>query len=667
MRKPRAYKIITWILVGLLGYLALREFYWVNVMAYVGDQVKWESRRYIGFLVSSGLAGLAWSLAGVVLLRSGKAIRVPLPELPLWVRWTTAALATLLPGLFKWFLPLPANFTFGYWQELLLIFLLALLAAWLTCQPQESNPARLLRLSTFILAAGAAHAILLKLAQVTPYPFPLYWSEGNRYFDYSTLFGSFRYNFPPGEEIYAFISWGMQLPWALPFLVPSLSIGAFRLWYQWVWIIPPLLLGLSAVWKKPSRDINMLIPLIFAFWAFLFLDQGPIYAPLVIAGILTIWAARARLPLGAALVLLASFYARNARWTWSFSPGLLAGMLALLAAQSPDFSKTGRRQLVRPLVLGLSGYLGGQILPPIIKQMSTATVMFLPDVVTSTTRQPLLWQRLYPNPTYPPGILYGLLWAALPLVILLLVLLMSRTWKVTWLQGMALFSIGAAYLAVGLIASVKIGGGSNLHNLDNFLVTLVMMAAAALAHLREKEFNLSKHVVLTALTCLALVSPVTFALQGGARLSLPTHQTTNETLAVIQGALEKYQQQGEVLFIDQRQLLTFGLVPNVPLVDEYEKKVLMDQAMAENAKYFQAFHQDLQAHRFALIVSEPGNYIIRGSEHSFGEENNAYVKWVTVPLLCTYEPFYTSPQIGVELLVPRSEAPADIDCSAFLD
>ena len=37
--------------------------------------------------------------------------------------------------------------------------------------------------------------------------------------------------------------------------------------------------------------------------------------------------------------------------------------------------------------------------------------------------------------------------------------------------------------------------------------------------------------------------------------------------------------QGEILFMDQRQLLTFGYVRNVPLVPEYEKKVLMNAAM----------------------------------------------------------------------------------------
>lgn len=51
------------------------------------------------------------------------------------------------------------------------------------------------------------------------------------------------------------------------------------------------------------------------------------------------------------------------------------------------------------------------------------------------------------------------------------------------------------------------------------------------------------------------------------------------------------------------------------------------------------------------------SYSIRGSEYSFGEENDAYVKWVTQPLLCAYEPNYTSIETNFQLLVPRTTPP----------
>ena len=668
MKRSTTYKITLWSLLGVMGFLGFREFYFINVMAYVGQQNVWDSKRYIAFLIVSVLASLCWLGAGYFLLKKRTLIKTSLPaSLLKTVRWTAAVLLILLPGLLKLVLSLPENFTLGYWEEFFLITCAGMTAAWLLIPSDIDDWKASLYNAALVMAAGAGHAVLAKLCQVTSYPFTLYWSEGNRFFDYSTLFGSFRYNFPAGEKIYAFISWGMQLPWALPFLLPNLSIGAFRLWYQLVWIIPSGLLGLTAAWRKPLKGRHLLTALVFAGWVFLFLDQGPIYAPVILAGILTLLAVRAKLPIGAALILIASFYARNARWTWSYSPGLWAGMLAVLAVDKPDLSKEGLKKLVKPVILGISGYLGGQILPPIIKNLSTSEVVLLPDVVTSTTRQPMLWDRLFPNSTYTPGILYGLLWAALPLIILLAALVIRRVWKVNWLQGLAILGISGAYLAVGIIASVKIGGGSNLHNLDNFLVTLVMLAAAAFQHLREKGVSITKYPLLVILVCLTLIMPVSYALRSGTRLELPPEESAQEALEVIQSAVDKYKTQGEVLFIDQRQLLTFGMIEDVPLIDDYEKKYLMDQAMADNSGYFEEFYRDLKAERFVLIVNEPSNYIIRGTEDSFGQENDAYVNWVTIPLLCTYEPIYTSAEAGVELLVPRRTAATEAACLKFLD
>jgi hypothetical protein len=260
-----------------------------------------------------------------------------------------------------------------------------------------------------------------------------------------------------------------------------------------------------------------------------------------------------------------------------------------------------------------------------------------------------------------------LLWASLPLIVLLAALLVKRAWKINWPQGLGVLAVAGAFLTVGIIASVKIGGGSNLHNLDNFLLTLVMILTAALAYVNRENLDIRKQPLLVVLVCIALVAPVTYTLQGGARLSLPAEETSRETLEAVQTTVEKYTAQGEVLFIDQRQLLTFGMIEDVPLVDDYEKKYLMDQAMADNSDYFEDFYHDLQAKRFVLIVNEPSNYIIRGSEHSFGEENDAYVKWVTIPLLCTYEPIYTSREVGVELLVPKQTPLDDPVCEDYLN
>ncbi|MDP2966704.1 MAG: hypothetical protein Q8N39_11835 [Pelolinea sp.] len=661
------FLLFLWSVFSILGSIAFREFYNLNILTYVGSQNIWESKRFLAFIIVSFffIFGALYGLLRIVQKRRFAAIEF-LKKSPVWPKSLAALLLILMPGLVKWILPLPENFTIGFWMEFFIIFTIAILIKYLLIEDKSSWKS-LLRIGCYTLLAGASHVIFYKLSQVTSYPFTLYWSEGNRFFDYSTLFGSFRYILADGERIKAFTTWGMQLPWALPFVIPGLSIGFFRLWYQIIWILPTFVLGLVAAHQIKAGRSSLFLTLIFASWTFLFLDQGPIYTPLVIGAILTVIAARAKLLPGILIILVASYYTRNARWTWSYAPGLWAGLLALLAIEKPSFSKQGLKELVKPAALGITGYLGGQLIPSLIKSINSSTdLALLPNAAASTSRQPLLWDRLFPNPTYPPGILWALIWAALPVVLLLAILILQKKWQTNWLQNLALLIIPGAFLIVGIVASVKIGGGSNLHNLDMFLMSLALIASSAWVFILQKNENTWKlSSIASIFLFIVLVSPVTFTLIGGERLTLPDNEIISKALAAVQNKVEKYSQQGEILFIDHRQLFTFNLVKKVPLVDDYEKKYLMDQAMANNEKYFNTFYKDLAERRFVLIVNEPSNLVVRGSEYSFGEENDAYVKWVTVPLLCTYEPLYTSPKTSVELLVPReTPPPTSLNCDS---
>jgi hypothetical protein len=107
--------------------------------------------------------------------------------------------------------------------------------------------------------------------------------------------------------------------------------------------------------------------------------------------------------------------------------------------------------------------------------------------------------------------------------------------------------------------------------------------------------------------------------------------------------------------MDQRQLLTFGYIKDLPLIPEYDKKVLINQAMSGDALYFQTFYQDLASQRFSLIITNPLNRRLDKTEGHFSEENNAWVKWVTTPLLCYYESLDRLKRVDIELLVPRQD------------
>jgi hypothetical protein len=295
------------------------------------------------------------------------------------------------------------------------------------------------------------------------------------------------------------------------------------------------------------------------------------------------------------------------------------------------------------------------------------------------TDQPLLWYRLLPNATYGNGILLGLLIAIVPLILVLVYWRMSRTWTLHPWQGLALSSSLAAFLVVGLIVSTKIGGGGDLHNMDMFLVGLAFTAVLAWKHGGAEWLRTVQRppplVFLAAILMLVnfgfgpllRLSPLSFAghaewlmrLTDTERVkalgSLPSEDQIRDTLALIDRYVGEAKLRGDVLFMDQRQLLTFGYVQDVELVWEYEKKWLMDKALSEDAAYFEPFYRDLAEQRFSLIISDPLREPIKSSEYQFGEENNAWVRWVAQPILCYYEPMETLPEFRLQLLLPRED------------
>jgi hypothetical protein len=123
-------------------------------------------------------------------------------------------------------------------------------------------------------------------------------------------------------------------------------------------------------------------------------------------------------------------------------------------------------------------------------------------------------------------------------------------------------------------------------------------------------------------------------------------------------------QYGEVLFMDQRQLLTFGHVGDIPLAVEYEKKYVMNQALADNADYFAIFRSRLALGKYSMIVTERQSLRFKILEEdrlgdSLVEENNAWVEWVTTPLLDYYESIAKRRDAGIEIFLPIDR---DFDC-----
>ncbi|MBI3160567.1 MAG: hypothetical protein HYZ26_13295 [Chloroflexi bacterium] len=664
--------------------LAFREA-WLTGWASGFDVLRFSTKWALTLLGLFGLYGGILALLAVGLWRPARlaapAERLAAARFRLGrARLALAALALLFPAWLLLYSPWGDVFT-GFFTRLVLLLAASAAAAALAGR----GPA-LLEWGDFLTAgllAGSVFGFAKLFVNVTDHPFSLSWSEGNRLYDYSLRWGGHLYNAPEGASLRAAIDPGRQALWGLPWLFMSRPpIALARLWGALVVSVPYVLLGWFAVRPEAGGRRRWAL---FGLWVFLFVNQGPVYTPLVLAAILVAAARRAPLWLGFTLVALAGYYAYHSRLSWMFAPMLWAGMLALAGAQA---ERPARRDWLQALALGFAGLLGSfgftQVIPPLWRYFqavlsgqvvsgtgpgavvagqvaqSVADVLDMSEQIA--TQQTLLWQRLLPNASYGLGVLFGLLLAALPLILLLGWLARRGVWRLTLWKALALLLPMAAFLAVGLTASVKVGGGLDLHNLDMFLVGMVFAAALAWEGGAGRELLeiVRQQAVARRLLLLAVFIPAFVPMVDARPLALPPDDKTQVALATVQATVACAAQYGDVLFMDQRQLLAFGRVANVPLVQAYEKKVVMDQALSANNDYFQAFYADLQAGRFSLIVTEKQAVIYKDAGTSLAEENNAWVAWVTEPLLAYYESVADYRSVRVELFMPIGR---DYDCA----
>ena len=669
-------------------------------------------------------------LAGFFLLRREK-LQIPIENMVIFrerlasARWLFALFIFILP---IWFLQY-TSWGFVFRDIYIRMIIWCLVVFWLAFFIQKGNA--LLgwtELLAAILLTSSGFMVAVALINVTDYPFSLGWSEGNRLWDYSVMFGRNLYIYPADKKIPVLLDFGRSLVGGLPFIFPGITITIARLWVGLIQIIPYLLLGI-AIFRKSAR--NKVLWLLLTLWTFLFLKQGPIHPPLVLSAALVALAWQSPLWCAIPLVVGAGYFVDASRFTWIFAPGIWIFMLELASASFASFSDRKPVSAVwkRAIILGVLGIFGGFVLPnligsagtlmsspelPIATQVAQAPVAIATDqaqqvaitptpdpvpspevlnptffdrVVNIITVQPLLWYRLLPNSTYDNGILLSLLFAVTPLIIILIYLSIKKIWSLDKLQKLVLILPLTAFLVVGLVASTKIGGGGDLHNMDMFLIGLLFTGVLAW-HNGGSDWiqdgraipSLMKIVIILLLVNSSIGSmfemrPFDFG-EDATRLMtlsditsksdlemLPTQSEIDSALQTIQQEADKAKLQGDVLFLDQRQLLTFDYIKGVPLVPDYEKKVLMNYALSGNAVYFDGFYADLAAHRFSLIISEPLHTPIQDTSFQFGEENNAWVKWVSGPILCYYEPLTTIKTVRVQLLVPSKNK---TDCSSIL-
>ena len=238
-----------------------------------------------------------------------------------------------------------------------------------------------------VAVTGYIMMIAAYFTQVTNYPMALGWSEGNRLYDYSLIFGKSLYAYT-GELNPNYFSPGRYGLWGLPFLISGLPIWVHRLWNALLGCLPGVALG----WVLAADIRDRRWRLTVALSVQLFLNQGPIYSSLVLALLVMAIFARSNKPwLRIAAIIVTSYYAGISRFTWVLVTAAWGGLFDLFLYY-PSRPGNWFKRLLPTAGMILLGLLPGMAFswPEVIASQG--------DVISS---QALLWYRLLPSSTYP--------------------------------------------------------------------------------------------------------------------------------------------------------------------------------------------------------------------------------------------------------------------------
>lgn len=507
---------------------------------------------------------------------------------------------------------------------------------------------------------GVGIKLLGFLPEISAYPFSLGWSEASRFYYASLPFAERLY----GQSIeLSPLHPSRYLVLGLPFLFERSSIWLLRFWQVALWVVLTLATSLAFVWRfywRRASNRSWLVGLVLTGWAFLFLLQGPVYYHLHLCLLpVLLWFDRRSVARSLIVVVLASLWAGISRVNWFPVPGLLASLLYFVEQPLSHITNLpGVRGWLRYLLPPLAWTVGG------LAAALLAQAAYIPlsghgdaSAFESTFTSALLWYRLLPSATYPLGVIPAMLLISTPLLLLLIVnALRDRAlWHPLRLLGLA--AILLVFLLGGLVVSTKIGGGGNAHNLDAFLVLLLAAGMAVWFGAFQPEQGAAPAPWRPWLVVLLVaLAPVFWNLNIGDPFVRRDFAQAEVDLQKLRGFVEQYGQQGEVLFITQRQLLVFDILPDAALTADYELLMLSEMAISNNLPYLARFEHDLASHRFALIISDRSLTMRDPALHNFAEENNAWVKHIGLKLDRYYDSLLYFDTQGIDVLIPRTDA-----------
>ncbi len=605
MLLPLLPVLITGVL-ALMGLVLLRTPYRDRVVSFVKRNVAWLAKIWLPGLVFVALAYFALGFTRLM------GIQVP----------------------FLW-----------RFSEFWLFGTLGIFGAVFLSQSRRFQPIQALLLSFSLMGFGF---ILLKfIPEINSNPLAYDWSESSRFYDASLFFARLIY----GKKVpLPVLDPSRALLQSFPYLLPSLPIWAHRLWRTFLWIGMPSSAGFFLAKRLKLQDKRVSLGLTLWFVVYTFLC--PVYFHLMVIPLIILAGFdKDRLWRSALFVVLGSIWAGISRVNWFPAAGVLAAILYIL--EVPKGEKRFWAYWSWPLLFvfgGLAVAFGSQAVYALLSGNP-------PEAFATSFNSPLYSYRLFPSEVYGLGVIAQMLIASLPLWLVIL-LSLGKNLKKWWaVRHLALVSILFVLMLAGLIVSMKIGGGNNLHNLDLYLVSLAMITVYIVFdryQMDEPAASLHPQFGFSLLTFTALV-PFFILLAGMQPVTPSDSLDAVEKVTELQAYLDQAGPQGgEILFIQNRHLLSQKLINLVDLVPEYDKVFLMEMAMSHNTAYLDKFHQDLADHRFKIIVMEPISASFQTPEsHLFAEENNAWTEAVSLPILEHYHIALDFSAEGFIVLVPN--------------
>ena len=497
-----------------------------------------------------------------------------------------------------------------------------------------------------LLVQGLLFRIWGILNGVTDFPFTIEYSETSRYYYGSLIFSKSLYGLDlPLSTLHP----SRYLLQAIPFIIPGLPLWAHRLWQALLWIV---LTGLSA-WllarrmRFPGKSITALV----AAWGFIYFLQGVVYYHLQVCVIIILLGFSSKYTWRTLLVvILASFWAGISRVNWFPVPAMLA--IALYLLNEPFSTSKGLWQYLKHPVLWAVTGISAAFLSQVLYVFWSGNSNNVSDFSSSFTSD-LIWSRLLPNVTYALGVFPSILIVSTPLLMVLLYAIYGHRMNWHFIRPLGIFSMLGILFIGGLVVSTKIGGGADIHNMDAFMVLLAIVAVGFLAGqvMPEKADSLWGRIPVWVLVLAAFI-PTVFSLQNvQLRFAYDRIQAQKDLTALQKVIADVHDQGGEVLFISDRHLLIFHMVPDVELVPDYEVITLMEMAMSGNQVYLDQFYKDLASHRFMAIITRTQR-VVKKADEPFSEENNVWIDAISRPLLCYYQRDLTLESSNTLVLVP---------------